>query len=440
LVDLGGENVKSLAALASNTPGQSRKAAGDLVTSRKAGAVERVGEDVQKAISPTTDYTGTFDDLVKARSTSAQPLYDRVAEMRVWSPRLQEFADDPIMQEGLNRGLKMLRLEAVARGEKFDPKALGAVIDDAGKVTFPEQPNMRVLDAAKRGIDDILEKYRDPTSGRLRLTPEGRAIEEFRGAYVRVLDELTGGPEGAYAAARKAWGGPTQSMEAMQLGRSILAGDADITAKKIAAMDPSDKEFFRVGVVKALQDKIENTADGRDVVSSFFNKPALRKKLEAAFDSPEEFARFEASMRREMGMASTNNIINPRGGAQTFRLQEGGRDAGIDPIGAFSQFSQGNLLGGVTSLATNAMRGNQGMNSATADALSPLLFATDPVMVREALQRVAGATPKHPGATDAMGAIARALMAPTPSAQAGDTLAPRKPLRIDVRPSDAYRQ
>lgn len=434
LADLGGENVRNLAALTANTPGTARQAAMDLVEQRKLGAPGRVGDDVAKSISQNKDYSGTVDELMLARQREAQPLYDKAFEATAWSPRLNEFIADPIMKDGLKRGMNMLRLEAVAEGKPFNPSALGVDFNEAGDVIFKTVPNMRVLDAAKRGLDDILEKYRDGTTGRLNLTPEGRAIDGFRRSYLNVLDDLN--PD--YKTARAAWAGPTQSREAMELGRSILRDDADITAKKIAAMDPGDKEFFRAGVAKAIQDKVENTTDGRDVIRSFFSKPSWRNKLEAAFDDPAEFQRFKTAMEREAEMASVNNTINPRGGSQTFRLGAASDDAKIDPIGAFEQALQGNFRTALGK-AIPSTRSNQGMDSSTADALSPLLFETDPAKVQATLQRLGNSAPQYPAISDARAALARALLGPVPAMQAGDTAAPRRPLTIDIRPSDARR-
>lgn len=394
LLDLGGENVKALAATAANLPGKSRQAAMDLVQMRKDGASERVGGDVARSISPSTNYSGTVDDLMATRSREAEPLYKAAfAKEGAWSPRLQEFIDDPIMKDGLKRGMNMLRLESVAQGKPFNPQTMGVSLNEAGDVTLVGAPNMRVLDAAKRGLDDILEKYRDGTTGRLNLTPEGRAIDGFRRSFLTTLDDLN--PD--YKTARGSFAGHTQSKEAMALGRSILSDDADITAKKIAALDPGDKEFFRAGVAKAIQDKVENTVDGRNVVASFFNKPSLRNKLAAAFDSPEEFKRFEALMKREMDMAATNNLVTPRGNSHTERLRAGADDMKIDPVAG----PIANLLNlqfgtaakqGVQSLLKPS---NQRMNSSTADALAPLLFQKTPQEVEQVLRGLIAAQGTH---------------------------------------------
>lgn len=539
LADLGGENVRNLAAVAANTPSNARQAAMDLVEQRKLGAPERVGADVQRSVSPTADYTGTADDLLRTRSQSARPLYEEAfqggstaplrtqledafgaavnaerqaqqavaaaeqtltmaraetsragnnvyanagalpneraaqqaleaakkqAEMAtsgkqaildrlriaqddatsnapgaVWSPRVQQFIDDPVSREGLARGMRIQRLEALAEGRPFNPMELAITgLDEAGNPLVSQVPNLRTLDAIKRGLDDRINSARDATTGRINWTEELRAVDQVRRSLINELDRLTGGAEGAYAKARRAYSGPSQSLEALALGRSILRGDADVTAKKIADMDPGDREFLRIGVAKAIQDAVENTADGRNIVASFFNKPALRNKLEAAFETPKQFQAFESAMKREMDMASVNNAINPRGGSQTFRLQEGSADTGVDPISAFSNLLQGNLKGAATSMLPS-LKGNQRMNSATADALSPLLFETDPAQVQATLQRLGNAGPQYPAITDTRQALARALMGPVPAMQAGDTAAPRRPLVIDVRPSDARR-
>jgi len=270
--------------------------------------------------------------------------------------------------------MNMLRLESVAQGKPFNPKTLGVDLDASGEVVLRGVPNMRVLDAAKRGLDDILEKYRDGTTGRLNLTPEGRAIDGFRRSFLTTLDDIN--PD--YKTARASFAGHSASMEAMATGRSILKDDADITAKKIAAMAPGDKEFFRAGVAKAITGAVENTADGRNVVASFFNKPALRAKIEAAFDSPEEFKRFEALMKREADMASTNNLITPRGGSHTQRLAAGMEDMGREPpAGAIASLMNLQFGTAAKQAAAPLLRRAQGMNSDVADELAPMLFEGD---------------------------------------------------------------
>lgn len=105
---------------------------------------------------------------------------------------------------------------------------------------MPAAPTMKALDAAKQGLDDMLEKYRDPTTGKLNLDSQGRAIEKLRQSYVSNLDTLN--PD--YSAARAAYAGPSQSLDAMNMGKRALSNDPEVTSKVVGNLSPGDKEFF----------------------------------------------------------------------------------------------------------------------------------------------------------------------------------------------------
>src|SRR3546814_19291831 len=98
----------------------------------------------------------------------------------------------------------------IAGEEGVEPRGLGLAFNDAGDVVFEETPaNMRTLDYIKRGLDDVLERYRDPTTGRLVLDNTGRAIDQTRRALLDELDNIN--PD--YAKARAAWAGPSQNLD-----------------------------------------------------------------------------------------------------------------------------------------------------------------------------------------------------------------------------------
>ena len=99
---------------------------------------------------------------MQARSVAAQPRYDAAFQrQQVWSPRLQNFLDDPVMQQGLRRGMELERIDSVTHNRPFDPTTLGVDLDQEGNVAFRTAPNMRVLDAAKRGLDFMIADERN---------------------------------------------------------------------------------------------------------------------------------------------------------------------------------------------------------------------------------------------------------------------------------------
>ena len=87
---------------------------------------------------------------------------------------------------------------------------------------------------------------------------------------------------------------------------------------------PSERDFFRIGVSRALIDRVKNTGDTRDLsaIQNIWGSQGTRERVAAAFDDPAEFERFSDFMANEMTMAKTNAMVNPRAGSQTAPLQQ----------------------------------------------------------------------------------------------------------------------
>jgi hypothetical protein len=378
LADMGGENVRRLAAMTTQTPGAARQTAQTAIGERTAGQADRISDDVMRLLSPNSDWHGTVDALQKSRATAAQPLYEAAMSRNAWSPRVDDFINDPIAKQGLARGFQIQRLESVARGQPFDPKQMGVTFKELPNGEFGDpvlvgRPNMRALDMVKAGLDDILEGYRDGVTGKLRLDRTGKAIDEFRRSYIGTLDDLN--PD--YKAARQAWAGPSQAMDALAKGRNVFRPDDEITAQMVKGMSPGDKEMFLAGVSRAIRDRVENSADGRNAVATFFSKQSFRDKLRAAFPNEQAYRRFEGLMQRETGMFEGQRVYGPGAGPATARNLADAADATIDPMqqgGVLSALATGNLPGAARSAIEGTMRRAQGMNSSTADYLGPIMF------------------------------------------------------------------
>lgn len=245
-------------------------------------------------------------DAILTRLRQAQADGTANAPGAIWSPRVQQFIDDPIAKAGLRQGLEIQRLESLASGKPFNPTEFAVTgTDESGNPIVGSVPNMRTLDAIKGGIDNILEQYRDPTTGRLNLDRRGVAVDKVRQALISHLDELN--PD--YAAARAAWAGPSQAMDAMSMGRRALSNDPEVTAKVVKNLAPSDRDFFLNGVTRAIQDKIDGTPDGVNAVRRIFGNSAMRSKISAAFNDPQAFDAFAKQMEAEAQFAATKNAV-----------------------------------------------------------------------------------------------------------------------------------
>jgi hypothetical protein len=215
----------------------------------------------------------------------------------IWSPYIQRLLGNQNVQTGIKRGLEIQRNEADALNRPFNPTDYA--VDNEGNVV--RTPNMRLLDAAKKGLDAILEDYRDPLTGKLNLDERGRSIEMLRKSLVTELDRVNP----SYAAARAAWAGPAQQIGATKAGAKAIGWHPEDITKYYAGLSPSERPFFKMGVAQALKDAIakksvtapEIRAIGRNSYDSM-----MKQRLRPIFDSDEQFNRFLDAVTTERTM------------------------------------------------------------------------------------------------------------------------------------------
>jgi hypothetical protein len=200
-------------------------------------------------------------------------------------------------------------------------------------------------------------------TGKVAWTERLRAVDGLRRAWVSALDQ--GNPD--YAAARAAWGGPSQAMDALSMGRRALGNDPEVTVKTIAGLAPGDKEFFKTGVARALKDKIDSAPDDADVTRRLFGNQLIRDKIKAGFGDPAAFDEFQQTMEREAQFAKTRREILK--GSQTARRRAGQADVDADIITPAALAAHGNVL------AASANVAQQGYNALSQSAAGPRLEA-----------------------------------------------------------------
>ena len=74
--------------------------------------------------------------------------------------------------------------QSFQRKDPFDIPFGEAVPPPRTSLVEPGTPDLRTLDMAKAGLDDMIEQFRDPTSGRLQLDRAGRALNDVRHSFV----------------------------------------------------------------------------------------------------------------------------------------------------------------------------------------------------------------------------------------------------------------
>ena len=376
IVDAAGRNTQRLGRVVETIPGKGSDRAHDFLQERQLGQADRVGDDIATNLSGD-DFHKTLDDLDKARRAAAAPLYDEAyAQPIAWNATIDTLLDRPSTRKALANARR------IAEEEGRDPSGLGLVVDANGNVTLDKTAaSMQTLDYVKRGLDDVLEPYRNEMTGKLELDESGKAINQTLRDFIKSVDDAN--PK--YAEARKAWGGPTQTMEAARLGRAYAKGDAEVTLSRFQQLSPGDQDAFRLGVARELAGKVEGTRDGANSVSRIFGSKAQRTRLQALFPDAQSFAAFEKAMADEQRMALTRQVVT--GNSQTGRIAAEQEDAGA-LANAAMDYTGGGVSSVLLGLARRGAAKARGINEASADELSKMLFSSDRAVQAKALAEV----------------------------------------------------
>jgi hypothetical protein len=308
-------DVKELRGLAGSvyrSGGEAQATAGRFLEQRDNAATVRLNRDINDYVSGgPTSYEAT-KALLNSRSAAARPRYEALDNVDyVWSSRLQEFFRHPDIMRGMKRGYELERRDALSENRPFDPTMLGIDFDIDGNILFRRTPNMRVIDMAKRGLDDMISKERNEITGR--LSTEGVSLDKMRRSYLDEVDSLD--TKGLYKKARDAWAGPSASLDAVRLGRSAFGSSPEENAAAFAALSENDKEFYRIGLADMLKEKLLKAGFTGDEGKALIKNEWTRRQMRPAFRSEEDFNRFTQAVERETEMFGTMRSIT--GGSQT---------------------------------------------------------------------------------------------------------------------------
>jgi hypothetical protein len=398
LVDVGGRNVVNLGATAANTPGAAMEAADAMVQQRRILRPDRLIEAGDTAFGG-----GSGGDVAEAtaqrqaqRAREAAPLYDAAfSKPAGMTDEMQHILSDPDAQSWLKAGLKIQEREnrtRLARGEPAVPTEDPAIhYDENGDPRIVGVPNMRSLDAVKRGMDGVIDAARSDVTGKVKWTTELRALDDMRKTWVELLDQNN--PD--YAAARAAWGGPSAQLEATEAGQKALSTNRDIVAQRMTDAPPDVQDAYRLGAGRDYADRVSDPARASGQARALLeNQQNMQARLRSLLGQ-DRLDALNAVLRRETDMTAVERAVSPRAGSQTGRLTAGGEDMGTDVAGpviaGVKQAVSGQPMRGVGTVLNDWLvrRLGQGINPATSDALANRLFVTDPAgrqRVTDALQ------------------------------------------------------
>lgn len=334
LADLGGENIKQLGGYVARQPGESRNFARSVLMGRDADAGARLNSDVSRYISSGPTMQQTAEALTEARSNAAAPLYEEAfsANQSVSSKLLDRILNTDAGKAALE-GARQRMSNRMSLMGKPDPE-LAEQAREAGQILkggVASGLKLKTWDLIKQDLDDTINSTkRKVINGTARKGELGELIDLKR-AMVRELDnqDITAraGPNsmkpegGAYARARAAYSGPSQSLDALEAGKEIFKQTPEEISAAFAKLNPNDQEFYRTGVADVLRERIAKTGVGGNEARALIKNDWTRNQLKPIFPTDEAFNNFADAVGAEHTMADTTTRML-RGSQTAERLAE----------------------------------------------------------------------------------------------------------------------
>lgn len=370
-----GENARGLLAATARAPGAGRAKATEALDERQNALGERVITHIERDLGPIANPHRVADEQMAQASATAGPLYEAAYArpgVDAFVTKVRPLLNRPAMAKALENARKIV-LE-----EGGDPNALGFDFNEAGDVILTKVPSWRTLDYVKRGMDDVLEAFRDPTTQRLNLNTQGNAINNTRKQFLAAFDAAN--PD--YAAARAAYAGPVKGVSAMNQGRKALSLTADDLEERMRGMTPFEREMYALGARRAMAELVESKGDTANVVSALVGTGKKRAMLGRLFGGRKEFERFVRTLEIEQEAFQT--FKRARTGSPTSPNMADDSQLAV-ATGVGDLFTSGLPIISALRLAVRA-KGRRSAEKAQ-QAIAEMLGETDPARVREIIRR-----------------------------------------------------
>lgn len=343
IVDIGGENVKSLADVVQKYPGTSRQAARVALEERGAGQAERIKSDISRYLGEFQDPYAYTQQIAQRQKEVSAPLYESAYSFgEVTSPKVLKFLELPQFKSAAKEAENLLAAE--------------------GRAVDMTRPTVEVLDNVKRGLDALIEKETDAVTGK--KTQLGKIYVQKKNEFLSALDAAV--PD--YGKARKAFAGDAEIIDATRAGQDFFKQSAAEAKRTFASLTPSEQEAYRIGAIDSVKTKIATAKDTADVRKRIFGSTEERDRMRSLFPDSASFNAFEKDMTTEATMRATQEKILR--GSQTAERQLAAQGLEAEP-GFLSQLiEQGPMRGTLGYLKAQG----QGVAGQTAEELGPMLF------------------------------------------------------------------
>jgi hypothetical protein len=284
------------------------------------------------------------DTSLGTQGAQFQQSIDVFSELRrIESEPFYRVVDQAVVKVDDNLMKLLKRSEALQGAAELLYKTKTGETIDLSKLQLGERVPMNVLDTLKQSLYDSAQTLKRAGGGQ-----QANAYDDVRVKLIKELSDKSPkfGGRSAYAQAMEKWAGPSQMMDAAELGRKAMTGDIVNFQQELRGLTDSELAAFSVGALQALRQKT-GTEAGQTSLLKMWKEPATQERLKAVFGKNyRAFAAAVASEARLKGLESAGR------GAQTAARLAGMADLDVAPVMQAGQaVATGNVPGMITSMS-----------------------------------------------------------------------------------------
>lgn len=368
IADVGGKSTRNLLDVQATLPGTTTEAVERAIRERQAGRAGRLMTAADESLGTQgAQFLSKLDDFATQRFNESRPYYAAIDKA---SAKVDDALADVLNKSQSVQGSAEL-LFRTKTGQTIDLAQL-----QPGQ-TVP----MNVLDSLKQSLYDTSQTLRRSGSN-----AQASAYDDVRQQLIGVLEKQAPkiGGQSAYTMAMKTWAGPSQMIDAAEIGRSVMRGDILDVQQATKALSPSEIDAFRIGALQALR-QATGTEAGQTSLLKMWKEPATQERLKAAFGN--DYRTFAASVAKE---ARLKGLESAGRGSQTAARLAGTADLDIAPLGqAVAAASTGSPTG-IIAAATNLANQTR-TPEAVRNEIGRILLSRDPQQLQkleEVIRRV----------------------------------------------------
>lgn len=323
VVDAGNKNARGLLDVVANAPGRTGPAVERVIRQRQTARAGNLVTGAQDALGVAGSYVDDLANFTAQREMAAAPLYAAAFD---GAPPIV-IPKDILLRDSVQAAYRRAQQMAGERGVTLPAMNPNAV--------QPIPPlTLRQADFLKKAMDDVLYGAKMPESN-VGKNAYG-LMQDTRAALVASIDDQAGP---LYAKARAAFAGPTQAMEAAELGRNLLKEDATEIPALIRGLTADQREALKIGTVQGVKDMV-GTQAGQTKLLKLWANPGMRERLQLVFGK--DFRAFQRAILAEERKKAVEQVGR---GSQTAARQFAADDLDTPAAMEAAQAATGGIRG-----------------------------------------------------------------------------------------------